>query len=341
MSVRIGNTVIKNGLFLAPMAGVSDFAFRKTCKQSGAEWIVSEMISSKALIYDQLSKSDSFVSKSAPLARIKAEELPMSLQIFGKEPEFMAKAARLLINGMYKQCKSEVKPTAIDINMGCPVHKVVSNGEGSALMKNPVLAGEIVSAVVKAADSIPVTVKIRAGWDSEHINAVEIAKIAEDCGASAVFVHARTREQMYRPGIDLSIISDVKSALKIPVIGNGDINSANDAMKMLKVTGCDGIMIARGATGNPWLFSEIIAKINGDQYIKPSFHEIVDMAKKQVDIMIEDKGERIASTDCKKHMAWYIKDIRNAASVRDRIMNTHSTAELFDVLDSILEEEDV
>ncbi len=330
------------------MAGVSDYAFRCICREMGAEWTVSEMISAKALCFEQLCRRESgAVSRSAPLARIKPEEHPMSLQIFGNDPKYMAEATRLLLSCEYKHCESRERPDAIDINMGCPVHKVVANGEGSALMRTPETAEQIVKCVVAAAGNVPVTVKLRAGWDGAHINAVELAKRCEGAGASAIFVHARTREEMYHPGIRPEVIADVKRSVKIPVIGNGDIYSGADAQKMIQDTGCDGVMIGRGATGNPWIFADIRRVLQGEKQdknctldLRPSFGEVVKTIKKQVNIMIEDKGERIASTDCKKHVAWYIKDIRGGAALRDRVMGTSSTSELFELLDeavSVLE----
>ena len=241
-------------------------------------------------------------SATVSLATVFCEDAPMSVQIFGSEPDFMAEAAKMLEDGSYKGCVSTTTPSAIDINMGCPVRKITANGEGSALMKNPKLAGEIASAVCKSVN-IPVTVKIRAGWDKNSINAVEIAKILENSGVSAICVHARTREQLYSPGIDLNVIRDVKNAVKIPVIGNGDVFSAKDAMKMLEYTECDGIMIGRGAMGNPWIFDEIISALEKKDFSFPNNEEKIQLAVMQLKRMIEEHGECVGVAQSKKHIS--------------------------------------
>ena len=246
--VTFGNITLPHGLALAPLAGVSDRAFRRVCRACGADFTVSEMVSAKALCYEQRKKDPKNRSVSGQLASVMKDELPMAVQIFGSEPDFMAEAARMIEANEYIGCMSEVPPSAIDINMGCPVRKVTGNGEGSALLKNPQLIGEIVTAVVKAV-KLPVTVKIRAGWDRDSINAPEVARIIEASGAAMLTVHARTREQMYEPGVDRSVITAVKQAVSIPVLGNGDIYTAADALSMMAETGCDGVMIARGAMG--------------------------------------------------------------------------------------------
>ena len=232
----------------------------------------------------------------------------------------------------YRGCVSDIPPTAIDINMGCPMHKIVGNGEGSALMKNPRLAAKIVSATVKALKNTPVTVKMRAGWDESSKNAPEMAKMLEDAGASLICVHARTKEEMYAPGIDISIIEKVKNAVSIPVIGNGDIYSASDAVNMMRATGCDGVMIGRGALGNPWIFGEISALINGDIPHKISKSEVIDCCIYHIHMIREDKGEHTASAEIKKHAALYIKGMRSSAAIRDRIMKTRSTGEIEQIL---------
>lgn len=339
MSIKIGNTELKNGLFLAPMAGFSDYAFRRICREHGAEYTVSEMVSAKALCYEQIGKKIEY--KTAPLAALKAEEMPMAIQLFGAEPEFVAEAARMIECGEYRGCVSEVSPSAIDINMGCPMHKIVGNGEGSALMKNPRLAAEIVNATVKALKNTPVTVKIRAGWDDSSKNAPEMAKMLEDAGASLICVHARTREEMYNPGIDISIIEKVKNSVSVPVIGNGDICSYADAKNMIERTGCDGVMIGRGALGNPWVFKEISERLNGEDYIAPTLLESINTCLYHIEIMRQSKGERIASAEIKKHAALYVKGVRGAASVRDAIMKTTSTAEIENILRELAQREDV
>ena len=329
--VTFGNITLPHGLALAPLAGVSDRAFRRVCRACGADFTVSEMVSAKALCYEQRKKTVVERSVSGQLASVMREELPMAVQIFGREPDFMAEAARMIEANEYIGCMSEIPPSAIDINMGCPVKKVTGNGEGSALLKNPKLIGEIVSAVVKAV-SIPVTVKIRAGWDSTSINAPEVAKIIEAAGASMITVHARTREQMYEPGVDRSVITAVKRAVSIPVLGNGDIYTAADALSMMEETGCDGVMIARGAMGNPWVFSEICAALDGNSYTPPPMAERFEVALAQVKEMIAEKGERIGVAEAKKHLSWYCHGIEGAAAARGRLMQATSYEELAVIL---------
>lgn len=330
MSIKIGKTELKNGIFLAPMAGFTDYAFRRICREHGVEYTVSEMVSAKALCYEQSGKRGE--CKTAPLAQVRSEENPMAIQLFGSEPNFVAEAARLIESREYRGCLSDASPVAIDINMGCPMHKIVGNGEGSALMKNPRLAADVVAATVKNLKNTPVTVKIRAGWDDNSKNAPEMAKMLEAAGASLICVHARTREQMYNPGVDISIIEKVKKAVSIPVVGNGDVYSAKDAEQMLSETGCDGVMIGRGALGNPWIFEEIAAHIEKREHSQPSISEIIDTCLKHVELMRADKGEYTASAEIKKHAALYIKGVRGAASIRDKIMKTHSTTEIEQIL---------
>lgn len=335
MNIRLGEITLRHGLMLAPMAGVTDKAFRKICRECGAELTVSEMLSAKALCYEQLSKKESFESKTAPLAALDCDEHPAAVQIFGCEPAYMAEAAARLEALDYKGCTSQIRPAAIDINMGCPVHKIVSNGEGSALMRSPELAASILRAVKGALKEIPVTAKIRAGFSNDNKNAVEMAQALEDAGASMICVHARTREQMYNPGIDLGIIADVKSAVKIPVVGNGDIYCANDALNMIKQTGCDGVMIARGARGNPWIFGEIAAALEGGSFEYPDFDKRIDTVLRQLSMMVEEKGERVAASEAKKHIAWYIKGIRGAADMRDRVMRCENVCELEGIMQQL------
>ena len=329
--VTFGNITLPHGLALAPLAGVSDRAFRRVCRTCGADFTVSEMVSAKALCYEQRKKDLKTRSVSGHLASVMKDELPMAVQIFGSEPDFMAEAARMIEANRYIGCESEVPPSAIDINMGCPVKKVTGNGEGSALLKNPTLIGEIVTAVVKAV-KIPVTVKIRAGWDKDSINAPEVAKIIEASGASMICVHARTREQMYEPGVDRSVITAVKNAVSIPVLGNGDIYTAADALSMMEETGCDGVMIARGAMGNPWVFSEICAALDGNSYTPPPVADKFEVALTQVREMIEEKGERVGVAEAKKHLAWYCHGMEGAAAARSRLMLAASYDELAAIL---------
>ena len=311
---------------LAPMAGVTDYAFRKMCIRCGAEYTVSEMVSAKAIHYRDL--------KTARLARIRADELPMAIQIFGSEPEIMAEAAEILEKGTYRGCISEAVPSAVDINMGCPVKKVVTNGEGSALLKTPEKVYDIVKATVQAT-SLPVTVKIRIGWDSASVNACEVALAAEEAGCAALTVHGRTREQLYRPGVDYETIARVKDVLKIPVIANGDITSAEVACRVKKETACDGLMIARGAEGNPMLFREILAAFNGVDYQKPSSVELLSMAREHVQLLCMDKGEEIGVREARKHLAWYVKGSRGAAAFRNTVNNTGSLAKLLTLIDEL------
>ncbi len=318
---------LPHGIALAPLAGVSDRAFRRVCRACGADYTVSEMVSAKALVYEQRKRGEDIHSVSAHLASVEPDEVPMAVQLFGHEPDFMAEAARMLASNDYRGCVSPLPPSAIDINMGCPVRKVTGNGEGSALMKDPQLAGEIVLAVARAVD-LPVTVKIRTGWDKDSINAPEIARICEDAGAAMICVHARTREQLYEPGIDRSVITAVKAAVTVPVLGNGDIYTAADALSMMDETGCDGVMIGRGAMGNPWLFSEIRAALDGTPFVMPSAPERFEVALAQVREMIAEKGERVGVAEAKKHLAWYCHGMDGAAAARGRIMQATSYDEL-------------
>ena len=330
-AITIGKYTLRHGLFLAPLAGVSDRAFRDVCRAAGAEYTVSEMVSAKALCYEQRTKKESAPAKTAPLASVYESEMPMAIQLFGCEPDFMAEAARLIEEMSYRGCTSDTPPAAIDINMGCPVHKIVGNGEGSALMKNPELAADIVRAVRRAV-SLPVTVKIRAGWDADSINAPEMAKRLEDAGAALIAVHGRTREQMYAPSADLGVIADVKKSVSVPVVGNGDILCAADAIRMYEHTGCDGVMIARGALGNPWLFTEIRALLEGGVYTPPSLSERMEIALSQIAFMVEEKGERIAMAEARKHLSWYIKGMDGAAAARLAINTASTLAEMTAIL---------
>lgn len=301
--LRFGNVELKYGLFLAPLAGYTDMAMRTVARAHGAEMTVSEMVSARALCYGD--------KKTPALARILDVELPAAVQIFGSEPQFMAEGACIVARGM----DGGVVPSAIDINMGCPVKKIVSSGDGSALMKNPTLAYDIVKAVT-AAVSLPVTVKIRAGWDEEHKNAVEVALAAQEAGASLVTVHGRTRTQMYSGKASLDIIANVKDALHIPVVGNGDITTAEDALRMKRETGCDGVMIGRGAVGNPFLFDEIRAALDGEVYTPPTPKERMEAALWQLRLAVNEKGEREAVLCARKQFADFAGGLRGAASFR-------------------------
>ncbi len=315
MKWKIGNVEIPNRFVLAPMAGVTDLAFRRLCKEQGAGLLCMEMISAKAISYKN--------KNTRALMEIDPVEHPISMQLFGSEPELMAEVAKEI----------EEEPFDIlDINMGCPVPKVVRNGEGSALMKNPKLVYEIVSAMVKAIDK-PVTVKIRKGFDDSCINAVEIAKIIEEAGAAAVAVHGRTREQYYSGQADWDIIRQVKEAVSIPVIGNGDVTSPQKAEELVKQTGCDGIMIARGAQGNPWIFSEMITyEETGTLPERPGKEEVRDMMLRHARLQLKYKGEFIGIREMRKHVAWYTKGLKGSAKLREEINRVESYQELEELL---------
>jgi len=316
--MKIGNVEIKNGVFLAPMAGVTDRAFRYMCKKYGAGGMTTEMVSAKAICYGD--------KKTAKLAYIADEERPCGLQLFGSEPEIMAKAA-VSVYDMFT-------PEFIDVNMGCPAPKIVNNGEGSSLMKNPRLCYEIVKSMKQALDGrCPLTVKIRRGFDSGHINAAEVAKMCEDAGADAIFVHARTREQMYMPPVEYATVADVKNAVKIPVIGNGDIASGQDAVNVMKITGCDGVMVGRAAQGNPFVFDEINCYLEGKLYRAPTNSEKRDCVREHISLLIQDKGEFVGVREARKHVAWYIKGMPGSASMRNRVNLAESTAEMMSLID--------
>ncbi len=321
-------------LMLAPMAGVTDYAFRRVCRAQGAEYTVSEMISAKALVYEQRSRRPR-AAGSAPLAAIRPGETHHALQLFGSEPAFMAEAAALLASGEYSGAVAGEPPAAIDINMGCPVPKVAGNGEGSALMRDPERAAAIVRAVTDAI-RLPVTVKIRSGWDETSINAPEFARRMADAGAAAVCIHARTRKQMYAPSADYAVIAAVKRAVDIPVIGNGDIASADDLRRMAEVSGCDGYMIGRGAQGNPWLFAELAAALDGRPYSPPSPAERLAVAAEHLSLLVEDKGESVGVREARKHMAWYTHTLPGSAAARAAIMRAETTAEMMQILSLLL-----
>lgn len=321
--LKIGNIELDNRVILAPMAGVTDLPFRLLCREQGAGLICMEMVSAKAIFYHNKNTED--------LMEIHPGEKPVSLQLFGSDPDIISEMAK----------KIEERPFDIlDINMGCPVPKVVNNGEGSALMKNPKLVEEILSKLVKAIKK-PVTVKIRKGFDDEHVNAVEIARIAEGCGVAAVAVHGRTRQQYYSGKADWDIIAAVKDAVSIPVIGNGDVNSPDAAADMLAYTGCDGVMIARAAQGNPWIFREVAHFLEKGEYLAPpSVQEKKELILRHANLQLLVKGEYTAVREMRKHLSWYTVGMPHSARFRQTINTMESMEELIAGVELIFGQKD-
>ena len=309
--MRIGSVELGGFAALAPMAGVADRAFRELCMEFGAGYCVSEMVSSKGIAYNS--------KKSADLMELSEAEHPCAVQIFGTEPETMADAARFSL---------QYQPDVIDINMGCPAPKISGGGSGAALMKDPALCGRIIRAVSDAVDK-PVTVKIRSGFDDNHINAVEIAKIAEANGAAAITVHGRTREQFYAPPVNYDIIRDVKRAVSIPVIGNGDVEDAISAKYLYETTGVDYIMIGRGSLGNPWVFREVNAYLSEGRLLpKPDLDEKLDVLSRHITRLVQYKGERVGMREARKHTAYYLKGFKNAAKLRNLAFSMETLEDL-------------
>ena len=313
--LQIGNVKLENDLILGPMAGVTDLPFRLLCKEQGAGLLCMEMVSAKGIMYNN--KNTKF------LLTIDERERPVSLQLFGSDADIISEQAKRI---------EELPFDILVINMGCPVPKIVNNGDGSALMKNPLLAGEIIEKTARAIQK-PVTVKIRKGFDEEHINAVEMAHIAQESGAAAIAVHGRTREQYYSGKADWEIIRKVKEAVKIPVIGNGDVWTPQDAIDMRKQTGCDGVMIGRGAQGNPWIFKQILHyEQTGELLEKPSPQEVTEMILRHAKMQMEFKGEYIGMREIRKHAAWYTAGYKNSAKLRGKINETETYEELKELL---------
>lgn len=310
--VKIGNVEIPKTAALAPMAGVADLAYRLMCRRFGASYVVSEMVSSKGICYGD--------KKSAKLCTVTETERPMAVQLFGGEPDFMGNAVKFLL---------DFKPDIIDINMGCPVPKVINTGSGSALMKDVSLAAKITEAAVKASGGVPVTVKFRSGWDSSNVNAVEFAKAMESAGASAVTVHGRTRDQFYSGKCDWNVISEVKKAVKIPVIGSGDVTDLKSCLEMYERTGCDLVMIGRGSYGNPFVFKEIDSYFRGEEYTVPTVEEKMQVMLEHISLILSlsEKPEEPAMHEARKHAAWYMNGYYGSAKFRGRCYQLSSYAE--------------
>lgn len=322
--IKIGNIAIEQTAALAPMASVADRAYRQICKEYGACYLVGEMASAKGLCYSD--------KKTHALLHVEESEYPMAVQLFGDDPEFMAKATKVAAN---------YHPQMIDVNMGCPVPKVAGNGSGSALMKTPELAYDIIKAMTAVTD-IPITVKIRKGWDSESVNAVEFARLMQDAGAAAITIHGRTKQQMYHPPVDLNIIKAVKAAVSIPVIGNGGITSAIEVKQMYDYTGCDLVMVGQATYGRPWIFSQIKSYLEtGILLPEPTIEERLEVMLRHIELIVSYKGEKMGMREGRKHAAWYIKGSKNAAAFRHRCGALATLDDLKELVKSVKNGEEI
>ena len=318
--MKIGNVQLDNEVFLSPMAGVTDLPFRTICKEKGCGMLYTEMINAKALCYDD--------ENTKKMLNLEDDGHPVAVQIFGSDPEYMGKAASIM-----NQYTNDI----LDINMGCPAPKVIKNGDGSALMRNPKLAAEVLTAVVKNSKK-PVTLKIRKGWDDNSVNALEIAKIAEECGISALAIHGRTREQFYSGKADWDIIAEIKQSINIPVIGNGDVFDVQDAVNMLEKTKCDAIMIGRGSQGNPWIFNRINHYMKtGEVLPEPTLEEKISTAIKHMNLAVVEHGEYVAVREMRKHIGWYLKGLKNSAKYRDQINKITDYKEVISMLEEYVQ----